>query len=105
MQAQEEFREIKEGVIAEVRFLLPLFSAICDLCGLIGHGDRRHRKQREFGDRSYKAMWRRYRGRVLIACSAQLFAQFVSPGAVSDPAQGRSGLLITVGIVQNGINV
>lgn len=34
--------------------------------------------QRDFGDRSYKAMWRRYRSRVLIACSAQLFAQFVS---------------------------
>lgn len=30
------------------------------------------------GDRSYRAMWRRYKVRVLIAMSAQAFAQLVS---------------------------
>ncbi|GAA6055730.1 hypothetical protein JCM3770_001040, partial [Rhodotorula araucariae] len=47
-RAQEEFREIKEVVLAE----------------------------RAFGDRSYRAMWRRYRYRVMIAMSTQFFAQF-----------------------------
>ncbi|GAA5879187.1 hypothetical protein JCM3774_002105 [Rhodotorula dairenensis] len=75
-RAQEEFREIKEGVIAE----------------------------REFGDRSYKAMWRRYRFRVLIACSAQLFAQFNGINVISYYAPlvfesagwiGRDAILMT----------
>lgn len=46
-KAREEFREIKEGVIAD----------------------------QLVGDRSYVAMWKRYKGRVLIAMSAQMFAQ------------------------------
>ena len=46
-KAREEFREIKEGVIAD----------------------------QLVGDRSYRAMWARYKGRVLIAMSAQMFAQ------------------------------
>lgn len=29
------------------------------------------------GDTGYGAMWKRYKGRVLIACSAQAFAQLV----------------------------
>ncbi|BGP58428.1 hypothetical protein JCM8202v2_006097 [Rhodotorula sphaerocarpa] len=75
-RAQEEFREIKEGVLAE----------------------------REFGDRSYTAMWRRYRGRVLIACSAQLFAQFNGINVISYYAPlvfesagwiGRDAILMT----------
>jgi tRNA threonylcarbamoyladenosine modification (KEOPS) complex Pcc1 subunit len=49
-RAREEFREIKESVFSE----------------------------REMGDRSYKSMWKRYRGRVLLAVSAQAFAQLVS---------------------------
>lgn len=34
--------------------------------------------QRERPDRSYKAMWEKYSGRVLLAMSAQAFAQLVS---------------------------
>jgi len=48
-RAREEFREIKDSVFQE----------------------------RTMGDRSYKAMWKRYRGRVLLAVSAQAFAQLV----------------------------
>ena len=33
--------------------------------------------QRAVGDRSYKALWRRYRARVMIAMSSQMFAQLV----------------------------
>lgn len=49
-KAKEEFREIKSGILAD----------------------------RLVGDRSYGAMWTRYRSRVLIAMSAQAFAQLVS---------------------------
>lgn len=35
--------------------------------------------QRLIGDRSYKSMWRRYKYRVMIAMSAQAFAQLVRP--------------------------
>ena len=49
-KAKAEFREIKEGVLAD----------------------------RLVGDRSYRSMWTRYRSRVLIAMSAQAFAQLVS---------------------------
>lgn len=49
--------------------------------------------QREFGDRSYKAMWRRYRSRVLIACSAQLFAQFVSSGRSNLAVEKANGIV------------
>lgn len=34
--------------------------------------------QRLVGDRSYKSMWRRYKYRVLLAMSSQMFAQLVS---------------------------
>jgi len=33
--------------------------------------------QRAVGDRSYLALWRRYKSRVLIAMSSQAFAQLV----------------------------
>lgn len=56
-KAREEFREIKEGVIAD----------------------------QLVGDRSYVAMWRRYRGRVLIAMSAQAFAQLNGINGASLP--------------------
>ena len=96
VQAQEEFREIKEGVLAEVS---PPTSPL----GLPLHhlsprelmmGARRTTKtpKREFGDRSYKAMWRRYRSRVLIACSAQLFAQFVSSGRSNLAVEKANGI-------------
>jgi hypothetical protein len=38
-------------------------------------------KDRLVPDRSYKALWTRYRSRVLIAMSSQAMAQMVSPGA------------------------
>ncbi|GAA5927224.1 hypothetical protein JCM3775_002484 [Rhodotorula graminis] len=75
-RAQEEYREIKEGVLAE----------------------------RAYGDRSYKAMWRRYKSRVLISMSAQFFAQFNGINIVSYYAPlvfesagwiGRDAILMT----------
>ncbi|GAA5997621.1 sugar porter family MFS transporter [Rhodotorula paludigena] len=75
-RAQEEFREIKEGVLAE----------------------------RAFGDRSYGAMWRRYRYRTMIAMSAQLFAQLNGINVISYYAPlvfesagwlGRDAILMT----------
>ncbi|GAA5979452.1 hypothetical protein JCM5350_003911 [Sporobolomyces pararoseus] len=54
-RAREEFREIKESVFSE----------------------------REMGDRSYKSMWKRYRGRVLLAVSAQAFAQLNGINVIS----------------------
>jgi hypothetical protein len=71
-QAKEEFREIKEGVLAEVRFF-SFFDLPTKLTPL--------RSQREFGDRTYKAMWRRYKYRVIIAMSAQFCAQLVRQSA------------------------
>ncbi|POY74991.1 hypothetical protein BMF94_1967 [Rhodotorula taiwanensis] len=63
-RAQEEFREIKEGVIAE----------------------------REFGDRSYKAMWRRYRVLSCLPNSISYYAPLVfeSAGWI-----GRDAILMT----------
>lgn len=49
-KAKVEFLEIKEGV----------------------------RRDKEGGERSYSEMWRKYKRRVLIAMSAQMFAQLVS---------------------------
>ncbi|GAA5828737.1 hypothetical protein JCM5353_002873 [Sporobolomyces roseus] len=54
-RAREEFREIKDSVFQE----------------------------RTMGDRSYKAMWKRYRGRVLLAVSAQAFAQLNGINVIS----------------------
>lgn len=66
-KAREEFREIKEGVLADVRL---------SVCILEGFG-LTSRLQRLAGDRSYRSMWRRYKYRVIIAMSAQGFAQLV----------------------------
>ncbi|GAA5908593.1 sugar porter family MFS transporter [Sporobolomyces salmoneus] len=54
-RAKEEFREIKENVFLE----------------------------REMGERSYRSMWKRYRGRVLLAVSAQAFAQLNGINVIS----------------------
>jgi hypothetical protein len=55
---KEEFRIIKEAVI----------------------------KDRLVPDRSYKALWTRYRSRVLIAMSSQAMAQMVSSRALHKPS-------------------
>jgi hypothetical protein len=55
---KEEFRIIKEAVI----------------------------KDRLVPDRSYKALWTRYRSRVLIAMSSQAMAQMVSSRALDKPS-------------------
>lgn len=59
-----EYKEIRDAVIADV-------SAVRWWYTLLTY------TQRAVGDRSYKALWRRYRGRVLIAMSSQAFAQLV----------------------------
>lgn len=75
-KARDEFREIKEGVIAD----------------------------RLVGDKSYKSMWRRYKYRVLIAMSAQAFAQLNGINVISYYAPlvfesagwiGRDAILMT----------
>ncbi|KAM0751863.1 general substrate transporter [Meredithblackwellia eburnea MCA 4105] len=75
-KAREEFREIKEGVLAD----------------------------RMSADRGYKTMWRRYKYRVLIAMSAQAFAQLNGINVISYYAPlvfrdagwiGRSAILMT----------
>ncbi|GAA5896105.1 hypothetical protein JCM5296_006247 [Sporobolomyces johnsonii] len=75
-KAKEEFREIKEGVFNE----------------------------RLAGDRSYKSMWKRFRGRVLLAVSAQAFAQLNGINVISYYAPlvfesagwiGRDAILMT----------
>ncbi|BGP20408.1 hypothetical protein JCM10213v2_008556 [Rhodosporidiobolus nylandii] len=75
-RAVEVYREIKEGVLAE----------------------------RAVGDRSYRAMWKRYRYRVLIAMSAQVFAQLNGINVISYYAPlvfesagwiGRQAILMT----------
>ncbi|WOO81901.1 MFS glucose transporter mfs1 [Vanrija pseudolonga] len=67
----EEYNEIRDGVLAD----------------------------RAVGDRSYKALWTRYRGRVLIAMSSQLFAQLNGINVISYYAQagwiGRDAILMT----------
>lgn len=65
--ARAEFDEIKETVIIEVGRL----HANCVTCLWAA--------QRENGaERTYAAMWRRYKRRVLLAMSSQMFAQLVS---------------------------
>ncbi|KAL8280504.1 hypothetical protein RQP46_007152 [Phenoliferia psychrophenolica] len=75
-KAREEFREIKEGILAD----------------------------RLIGDRSYKSMWRRYKYRVMIAMSAQAFAQLNGINVISYYAPlvfesagwiGRDAILMT----------
>lgn len=77
-RAREEFREIKDSVFQE----------------------------RTMGDRSYKAMWKRYRGRVLLAVSAQAFAQLVSlfEKTRTTPNISLSSCAVFE-TLQNGINV
>ena len=68
LAAKTEFREIKERVIAEVLF----FS------GLVRTVSHTEFPQRESGEaRTYTAMWRRYKRRILLAMSSQAFAQLV----------------------------
>ena len=57
-----------------------LFWRMCVVREVIGVGECSF--QRAVGDRSYKALWRRYRSRVMIAMSSQAFAQLVSGVAV-----------------------
>ncbi|WWC92436.1 uncharacterized protein L201_007394 [Kwoniella dendrophila CBS 6074] len=68
---QEEYREIRDAVLLD----------------------------RAVGDRSYKALWRRYKGRVLIAMSSQMFAQLNGINVISYYAQagwiGRDAILMT----------
>ncbi|GAA5859169.1 hypothetical protein JCM8547_008899 [Rhodosporidiobolus lusitaniae] len=78
-RAREEFREIKEGVLAE----------------------------REVGDRSYRAMWARYKYRVLIAMSAQIFAQLNGINVISYYAPlvfESAGFVGRAAILMTGIN-
>jgi len=77
-RAREEFREIKDSVFQE----------------------------RTMGDRSYKAMWKRYRGRVLLAVSAQAFAQLVGffRKTRTTPNISLSSCAVFE-TLQNGINV
>jgi hypothetical protein len=65
-EAIQEFDEIKEAVMREVRICDIAFTHTNILC------------QMEAPDRSYSMMWRRYKYRVLLAMSAQAFAQLVS---------------------------
>lgn len=66
LTAKAEFHEIKERVTSEVM----VFSRD-HLCVLIC-------LQRESGeDRTYEAMWRKYKRRILLAMSSQAFAQLV----------------------------
>nr|XP_019001641.1 uncharacterized protein I203_05844 [Kwoniella mangroviensis CBS 8507]OCF65102.1 hypothetical protein I203_05844 [Kwoniella mangroviensis CBS 8507] len=73
---QEEYKEIRDAVLAD----------------------------RAVGDRSYKALWRRYKGRVLIAMSSQMFAQLNGINVISYYARecsqnagwiGRDAILMT----------
>ena len=66
--AKAEFHEIKQRVISEV---ILLFSSLRPSRVLIY-------LQRESGEaRTYGAMWRRYKRRILLAMSSQAFAQLV----------------------------
>jgi hypothetical protein len=58
----QEYKEIRDAVLADVGH---------GFWGVSAHS------QRAVGDRSYKALWRRYRARVMIAMSSQMFAQLV----------------------------
>ena len=65
-----EYKEIRDAVLLDVSGVL-----------LLSH--TRLTLQRAVGNRSYLALWRRYRGRVLIAMSSQAFAQLVSDSCLS----------------------
>ncbi|KAK4698376.1 hypothetical protein P7C70_g7902, partial [Phenoliferia sp. Uapishka_3] len=76
VKAKDEWKEIKKGITAD----------------------------RSFGDRTYKSMWRRYKYRVLIAMSAQAFAQLNGINVISYYAPlvfesagwiGRDAILMT----------
>lgn len=61
---REEFKVIKDAVLADVSRCVAHSSLLMDF-------------QRAFGDRSYKTLWKRYKARVLLAMSSQMFAQLV----------------------------
>ena len=68
-EAQAEFKEIRDRVQLEVRFIMtgPIKSGLSIAF------------QRDSGEaRSYAVMWRKYQKRVLLAMSSQAFAQLVS---------------------------
>lgn len=68
-EALEEFREIKDRVIAEVSLWKFVFSRSLELMTHV---------KRETGEaRSYAVMWKKYKRRVLLAMSSQAFAQLV----------------------------
>lgn len=67
---QTEYKEIRDAVLADVRRSSNV-KLIRSLTLWFFY-------QRAVGDRSYTALWRRYKGRVMIAMSSQLFAQLVS---------------------------
>jgi sugar porter (SP) family MFS transporter len=78
-KVQEEYKEIRDGVLAD----------------------------RAVGDRSYKALWQRYRGRVLIAMSSQLFAQLNGINVISYYAPlvfEQAGWIGRDAILMTGIN-
>ncbi|EJT48422.1 receptor [Trichosporon asahii var. asahii CBS 2479] len=78
-KVQAEYNEIREGVIAD----------------------------RAVGDRSYKALWTRYRSRVLIAMSSQLFAQLNGINVISYYAPlvfEQAGWIGRDAILMTGIN-
>lgn len=66
----EEYKEIQEVVEADV-------SASADSERSEGEAELTvsRTEQNAIGDKSYSALWRRYKGRVLIAMSSQMFAQ------------------------------
>ncbi|UOH80185.1 hypothetical protein LQV05_002834 [Cryptococcus neoformans] len=76
---QAEYKEIRDAVLAD----------------------------RAFGDRSYRALWRRYKGRVLIAMSSQLFAQLNGINVISYYAPlvfEQAGWIGRDAILMTGIN-
>ncbi|TYJ53900.1 hypothetical protein B9479_005449 [Cryptococcus floricola] len=76
---QAEYKEIRDAVLAD----------------------------RAVGDRSYKALWRRYKGRVLIAMSSQLFAQLNGINVISYYAPlvfEQAGWIGRDAILMTGIN-
>ncbi|WWC65321.1 uncharacterized protein I303_107939 [Kwoniella dejecticola CBS 10117] len=76
---QEEYKEIRDAVLAD----------------------------RAVGDRSYTALWRRYKGRVLIAMSSQMFAQLNGINVISYYAPlvfEQAGWIGRDAILMTGIN-
>ncbi|RXK41044.1 hypothetical protein M231_01675 [Tremella mesenterica] len=63
---------------------------------------------RAVGDRSYGALWRRYKGRVLIAMSSQMFAQLVTSVKLDCPLpeadDSEAGWIGRDAILMTGIN-